>query len=169
MLNDPSFKSTMKTELDTYSIYRLILVYHGTQPKLFSGEDYSLNVRAEKDKSSKFVKTAGKLRDLEQVHIDNKEPSIIHQMRNVKQEMDKILSEEVEKNIRFMKQRYYEAGPKAWRLRKQQAENTIDKITDPVTHQIIAIWMIYKMHLKHITNLYILNQLRLIDTLLLNF
>lgn len=121
-----------------------------------------------KTKAQNLLRLQGKLRDLEQVHID-KEPSIIHQMRNVKQEMDKILSEEVEKNIRSMKQRYYEAGPKAWRLRKQQAENTIDKIRDPVTHKIIAIWMIYKMHLKHITNLYILNQLRLIDILLMNF
>ena len=85
-----------------------------------------------------------KLRDLEQTHIVNKEPSILHQIRNVKQGIDIILSEEVEKNKRFMKQRYYEAGPKvakllAWRLRKQQAENTIYKIRDPVTSSLEGI------------------------------
>lgn len=72
-----------------------------------------------KTKAQNLLRLQEKLRGLEQVHIDNKEPSIIHQTRNVKQEMDKILSEEVEKNIRFMKQRYYEAGPKACRLREQ--------------------------------------------------
>lgn len=41
-----------------------------------------------------------------------------------------------------MKQRFYEAGPKAtkllaWRLRKQQAERAIYKIKDPVTNKIL--------------------------------
>lgn len=62
-------------------------------------------------------------------------------MRPDKQQVDKILSEEIEKKLRFMKQRYYEAGPKAstllaWRLRKQQAENSIHKIRDPITNKI---------------------------------
>lgn len=56
-------------------------------------------------KTKKLSRLQEKLRDLEQVHIANKEPSIIYQIRTVKQEIDKILSEEVEKNIRFMKQR----------------------------------------------------------------
>lgn len=82
-----------------------------------------------------------KLRDLEQTYITNKEPSIIQQIRHTKQEIDKILGEEVERNIRFMKQIYYEAGPRAtkmlaWRLRKQQAENTIRKIRDPIKDKI---------------------------------
>lgn len=78
---------------------------------------------------------------MEQTHIINKEPSIIQQIRHIKQKIDKILGEEVEKNIRFMKQSYNEAGPRAakllaWRLRKQQAENTIHKIRDPTTNKI---------------------------------
>lgn len=83
-----------------------------------------------------------KLRDLEQTHIINKEPSIIQQIRHIKQEIDQILGEEVEKNLKFFeKQRCCEAGPRAakilaWRLRKQQAENTIHKIRDPTTNKI---------------------------------
>lgn len=44
--------------------------------------------------------------------------------------------EEIERKMRFTKQKYYETGPKAikllsWRLRKQQAERTIYKIRNP--------------------------------------
>ena len=52
------------------------------------------------------------MRDLEQAHIVNKDSSIIHQIRNVKQEIDKILSEGLEEKIRLMEQRYYESGPR---------------------------------------------------------
>ena len=42
---------------------------------------------------------------------------------------------------KFLKQRYYEAGPKAskmlaWRIRKQQAENSIHKMRDPITNKV---------------------------------
>lgn len=78
------------------------------------------------------------MKDLEQSRITNTDPDINQQIRNVKQDIDKILSEKVEKKPRFLKQRYYEAGPKAakllaWRLRKKQAESTIHKIRDPVS------------------------------------
>ena len=47
----------------------------------------------------------------------------------------------MEKNIRFIKQKYYEAGPRAakllvWMLKKQQTENIIHKIRDPTTNKI---------------------------------
>lgn len=48
---------------------------------------------------------------------------------------------EIEKNLTFLKQRYYEAGSKslkllACKLRKQQPDNTIYKIRDPKTRKI---------------------------------
>lgn len=59
----------------------------------------------------------------------------------LKQEIDKIYCDEVEKNLRFTIQIYYEAGLKAskllaWRLRKQQSENTVYKIRDPATKKV---------------------------------
>lgn len=56
------------------------------------------------------------LKNLEQAHSISKDSSILKQMRPVKQESDKILNEEIEKTLRFMKQSYYEAGPKASKL-----------------------------------------------------
>lgn len=52
-----------------------------------------------------------------------------------------------------MKQRYYEAGPKAakmlaWRLRRQQAENTSHRIREQIRSLVTR--MVYRKHLKHI-------------------
>lgn len=71
----------------------------------------------------------------------NNDPSILEQMRPVKQENNNILSEEIEKRLQFMKQKYYKAGTKAskllaWRLRKQQAEHTIHQIREPSMNKI---------------------------------
>lgn len=51
-------------------------------------------------KSQKLSGLQEKLRDLEQEHSVNKQPSVILQIRNVKQEIDKILSEAVEKKFK---------------------------------------------------------------------
>lgn len=72
------------------------------------------------------------------------------------------------KNLRFMKQRYHKVGPKAakllaWRLRKQQAENTICKIRDPVTNKMTSsldgIQKVFETYYTHL--LYIPSQIRL--------
>ena len=77
-------------------------------------------------------------------------------MRSVRQEIDKIHSKEIEKKLKFMKQRYYEAGSKAskllaQRLRRQQAENTIYKIRDPLTNEITkleGIQIVFEIYYK---------------------
>lgn len=62
--------------------------------------------------------------------------------------------------MRFMKQRYYEAGSKAtkllaWRLRKQLAENTIHKIRDPATNTFTSsLDGIQKAFAKYYKSLY---------------
>lgn len=81
------------------------------------------------------------LKRLEQLHSTTKNPSLLEQMRPVKQEINTILSEEIKKKLTYMKQRWYEAGPRAskllsWKLRKQQGENTIYKVRDPKTDKM---------------------------------
>lgn len=79
----------------------------------------------EKIQAQNSLTLQGHLTDLEQAHIVNKESSSVQQIRNVKPEIDKILSEEVKKNIRFMKQRYYEAGSS--RIISSEAHQTTRK------------------------------------------
>ena len=146
LLNDHTFRNSMEKDLALYmqdnnngEVDPSIL--WGAAKAVLGGEIIARTAALKKMITQKLTGLQEKLRDLEQIHITNKDPSIIQQIRHTKQEIDKILGEEVEKKIRYMKQRYYEAGPRAakllaWRLKKQQAENTIHKIRDPSTNKI---------------------------------
>lgn len=59
-------------------------------------------------------------------------------MRSIKQKIDKRYSEGTEKELRFIRQRYRASRKLAWRLRKQQTENTIHRIRDPLTNKTTA-------------------------------
>lgn len=92
----------------------------GCSQSCCQGEDHSQDSCVEKDTVQKSLTLQGHLRDLEQAHIVNKESSSVQQIRNVKLEIDKILSEEVKKNIR-----YYEAGSS--RIISSEAHKTTRK------------------------------------------
>lgn len=127
--NDHSFRSSMEKDLALYmqddnneEVNPSIL--WDAAKAVLRGKIMARTAALKKMKTQKLTDLQEKLTDLEQAHIINKEPSITQQIRNIKQEIDKILGEEVDKNIKFWKQRYYEASPRAakllaWRLRKQ--------------------------------------------------
>ena len=59
-------------------------------------------------------------------------------VKKLQKEIDEILTEEVKNKLVFLKEGYYEAGSKAmkllsYKLRKQQADATVNKITCPHT------------------------------------
>jgi len=67
---------------------------------------------------------------------------LLPKIKEIRDNIDRILTTEVEKKTRFLKQSYYEVGPRATKLlakllRKQQADRTIYKIRDMNTNQII--------------------------------
>lgn len=148
LLNDANFQAAMVTELGIYlqendndDVNPSIL--WDASKAVLRGKIIARTAISKKLRAQTFSNLQEKLKDLEQLRITNSNPDINQQIRNVKQDIDKILSEEVEKKLRFLKQRYYEAGPKAtrllaWRLRKQQAEQTIHKIRDPITNKITS-------------------------------
>ena len=77
-----------------------------------------------------------KLAELEKKHKNTEDQSVLQQIKTTREEINEILRTDIEKRARFVKQIYYESGPKATRLlarhlRKQQAINTIHKIRNP--------------------------------------
>lgn len=145
MLNSATFRATMAEELKTFLEHNdngevSPAILWDTAKAFLRGRIIAQSAFLKKLKAKKLLDLEVKLRDLERLHGSTKDPSALLQVRSVKQEIDQIHSEEVEKKLRFMKQRYYEAGPKeakllAWRLHKQQAESTIYKIKDPITNK----------------------------------
>lgn len=62
-------------------------------------------------------------------------------MKTNKEDIDKLLRDEIEKKLRYVKQQHYETGPKATRIltrriRKQQVQSAISKIRDPQSSKL---------------------------------
>lgn len=62
-------------------------------------------------------------------------------LKETRNKIGELLQQEVEAKARYLKQSYYEVGPKAAKLlarklRKQQAERVIHKIKDPISNQL---------------------------------
>ncbi len=105
------------------------------------GKIISISSSLKKRRQEKLSSLHAKLRELQKDHktrpgID-KEVSI----KKLQNEIDEIYSEEVKKKLVFLKQGYYEAGSKAmkllsYKLRKQQADATINKIRCPQTNKV---------------------------------
>lgn len=148
LLKRDTFKKEMRDKFKIYLEYNdngevsPVILWDAAKAYL-RGEIIAKSVSLKKIKAKKLLDLQDQLKKLEQAHSINKDPTILEQMRPVKQELDKIYSEEIEKKLRHMKQKYFEAGPKAsklptWRLRKEQAESSIHKIRDPLTNKITA-------------------------------
>lgn len=107
------------------------------------GRIIALTVSLKKAKLKRLADLQEEMKNLEIKHTEQKDPEILTQLNKVKQDINGIYDEEIEKQIKFTKQRYYETGPKAmkllsWRIRKQQAKNTISKIRNPKTQNICS-------------------------------
>lgn len=106
------------------------------QGKLISRTTYLKKIRLKL-----YQEKIGELKILEQQHKNSNDPGLLHQIKEAKKTGNEILGNEVEKNMKFLKQTYYEAGPKATKLlprciRKKQLINTIHKIRDPTTNTL---------------------------------
>lgn len=82
------------------------------------------------------------LKKLESEHKDRLTGHINQEIKKKRADINEIYVEEIQKNLLFIKQRYYEVGGKstkllAYKLKKQQAKNNIYKIQDPLTRTTV--------------------------------
>ena len=100
------------------------------------------------------------LKHLETRHKDSIDPTIKVEIATKRNQIDQLYNQDIQKKMMYTKQKYYEGGSKytkllAYKLRKQQADNTIYKITDPntkVTHH--GLEEIKKCFTDYYKNLY---------------
>lgn len=86
-----------------------------------------------------YRKYSKRLRELEREFQNTKESETDQEIKHLRTKINDLLLDEIEKRNKFVKQNYYETGPRATkllakRLRKQQVINTINKIRDPDTN-----------------------------------
>jgi hypothetical protein len=102
------------------------------------GKIIALTASRKKEKQKRLNELQEELKSLEIRHTEQKDPQILIKINKIKQDINGIYDEEIEKQLKFTKQKYYETGSRAmkllsWRIRKQQEKNTIYKIRNPMT------------------------------------
>ncbi len=118
MLNDQMLSVDLAAQLDSYleendtGNVNPAILWDAAQAVL-RGSNIAKTSLLKKLKNKKLSNLQEQLWNLEQRHSICMDPDILQKMKPIRQDIDKILSEEAGKNIRYIKQRYYEAGPKA--------------------------------------------------------
>lgn len=102
----------------------------------------------------KLLDLQNQLKLLEGCHAQGQDPKILQQIQKIRNEINIIYTQEIEKKMLFAKQRYYENGSKftkllAWKLKKQQANMGLPKKYHRKQTRS-------KLSLNHFTNAYIL-------------
>lgn len=75
------------------------------------------------------------------MHAQNQDARTLQQIKKIRNEINLMYTQEIEKKMLFTRQKYYEKGSKftkllARKLKKQYANNTIHKIRDPEKNSI---------------------------------
>ena len=130
-----------------------------TLKAVIRGKLIAITSNQKKVKQATYFALSGKLKNLEVEYQNTQNSQLLQEIKSIKGEIDEILRGEIEKKLRFVKQQFYETGPKATkllarRIRKQQALNTIHKIRDPqsgqIKHNVAEIEKIFKDYYKNL-------------------
>lgn len=143
LLNDNLCKEYIKKEIEEYLEFNTTeevspSVLWDAAKAVLRGRLIMWSARNKKKKQKQVTDLTNELKALEQRHVESHNPQILERIQSTKQRLNGILDKQVEIKLKYIKQRYYEVGPKAkkmlaWKLRKQQTERSIFKIRDPNT------------------------------------
>uniref|UniRef100_A0A671WUY0 Reverse transcriptase domain-containing protein n=1 Tax=Sparus aurata TaxID=8175 RepID=A0A671WUY0_SPAAU len=145
LLNNPQVKGELEKAIDTYfkennnGEVSPPMVWDAFKAVL-RGKVISISSSLKKQRQVRLNSLYTKLKELQKDHKARPGTNELS-IKKLQKEIDEILTEEVKKKLVFLKQGYYEAGSKAmkllsYKLRKQQADATINKIRCPHTKQI---------------------------------
>ncbi len=121
------------------------------------GKLIAISTQSKKAKQKKITRLQGELEQLEREHSVSQDSRIYQQIREKRNEINEIHTQEIQKKLVFLKQKCYETGSKstkllAYRLRKQQVENGIYQIRDPqprmIYHKTKDIQGCFEKHYK---------------------
>ena len=146
ILNDKVLVEEIKEEIKTYLTENdngevsPVILWDALKAVL-RGRLIAKTASIKKAKEETYRREKEKLTEIEHLHKRTGDPSLLPQIKEARNSIDKLLNIEIEKKTRFLKQSYYEVGPKATRLlakrlKKQQADRTIHKIRDITTNKI---------------------------------
>ena len=146
LLNDSSFKARIKSEIslflefnDTGEVSPPML--WDTLKAVLRGQIIAISSFKKKNRNKKLEDLKNKLKELERKHKLDLAQDTLREIRNIRNEINSLATQEIKKTLMFLKQRHYKSGSKsmkilAWKLRKKIAENTIHKIRHPRTKVI---------------------------------
>lgn len=80
------------------------------------GEIIAFTASRKREKQRRLIALQGELKSLEIKHMEQKDPQTLIRINKIKQDINGIYDEEIEKQLKFTKQKYYETGPRAMKL-----------------------------------------------------
>lgn len=113
-----------------------------TLKAVMRGKLISLTAHLKKVKQQKLLVLEDKLKQLQLADSRGGTNSTLKQdIKKIQAEINDIYSQETQRSLLFLRQKFYEAGGKsakylAYKLRKQQEESTIHKIKNPLTNVV---------------------------------
>lgn len=95
-----------------------------------------------REKQKRIKDLLQELKNLEMKHMELNDPKLLDQIKLTKQNLNKLYDSHEEMKAKFIKQRYYDNGPRAkkllaWRIRKLQEERSIHKIKDTIWKDVL--------------------------------